>query len=180
MENNLVSGPQDCMVQESLNQSPVKGGVGLRVSRVPDQVGERIRLMQAAGDHLHQLVLFRCQGIRLGSEVVTFLREKRRFQVAPRHDGRQGLPPLHVLFQPLVELVDPAQVFLVRFSPDTFEQRVQHSLLCKDQLVHHGRKGGLQIALPDGFHAAGAYVVQVLLADPNRILQASGRIHMPL
>jgi len=93
--------------------------------------------------------------------------------------GGQGLPPLHVLLQLLVDCVNPAEVLFMRFSPDAIKQRIQHCLLSIDQFVHHRGEGVFQIAFSDGFHAAGADVLQVLLADPNRVLQTSGRIDVP-
>ena len=135
--------------------------------------------MKAAADLLHQLLFFRCERIRLGGERIALLREERRLQISPRHDGGQGLPPLHVLFQLLADLVDPSQVFLMRLSPDTIKQRIQHIPLCEDELVHHGREGTLQIELPDGLHGAGADVFQMLTADPNRILKAPCCVDVP-
>ena len=68
----------------------------------------------------------------------------------------------------------------MRLTPDCLKERIEHFLLGEDQLVHHGREGNFQIRLPDCFHGAGTDVVQMLLADPDRILQAPGRIDVPL
>lgn len=147
---------------------------------VMDQVVQGFCHFHAAGDFLHQLLFFCCQSIGFRSKVVTLLCEERRFQVAPRHDGGQRLPPLHNLFQLLVDLIDPEQIAFVGLASNGFDQCMENFLPSEDQLVHHGREGIFQINLPDVLQGAGADIIQMLLTDPHRILKASGGIDVPL
>ena len=145
------------MVEEPFDQFTVKIRAGLCMSDVSNQIVQCLCHFHAAGDFLHQLLLFCCQSIGLGSKVVTLLREERRFQVAPRHDGGQRLPPFHNLLQLLVDLINPEQVAFVRLAPDGFDQCVENFLPSEDQLVHHGREGIFQIHFPDVLQGAGIH-----------------------
>ena len=167
------------MVEEALYQLSIKIRAGLRMIDVMDQVVQGLRHFHATGDFLHQLLFLCRQRISLSSKVVALLGEERRFQIAPRHDGGQRLPLLHDLLQLLVDLVDPEQVAFVRLSPDRFDQCVENFLLSEDQLVHHGRESIFQVNFPDVLQGAGADIIQMLLADPNRIPDAAGGVDVP-
>ena len=68
----------------------------------------------------------------------------------------------------------------MRLAPDGLDQRMENFLPSEDQLVHHGREGIFQIHFPDVLQGAGADIIQMLLADPNRIPDAAGGIDVPL
>ena len=67
----------------------------------------------------------------------------------------------------------------MRLSPDRFDQCVENFLLSEDQLVHHGRESIFQVNFPDVLQGAGADIIQMLLADPNRIPDAAGGVDVP-